>query len=61
MLSTFAYHSKIDFSMLECILDDDEAKDAYENIPVKVRSSSSLRPEKNSSLYYFFKYENINV
>ena len=60
MLSTFAYHSKIDFSMLECILDDDEAKDGltYENIPVKVRSSSSLRPEKNSS-FIITSLENI--
>jgi hypothetical protein len=51
MLATLGYHLKTDFSTLECILDDDESKHEmqYENVNVKVRSTSVVKPPSNSS------------
>lgn len=46
MLATLGYHMNTDFSELICILDDDQQKEgiSYENVPVCVRSTSSVNP-----------------
>lgn len=51
MLATLGYHLKTDFSGLECILDDDESKHEmqYENVDVRVCSTSVVKPPANSS------------
>ena len=60
MLSTFAYHSKIDFEELQCIIDDDINKDnlTYENVPVTVRHLSQANPPENS-IYLITSLENV--
>ncbi len=60
MLSTFAYHSKIDFNSMECIIDDDESKNNlnYENVPVKVKSLNNAKPLENS-FFLITSLENI--
>lgn len=51
MLATYAYHLKTDFSNLVAILDDDQQKDGigYQNLPVKVRASTSVQVEEDAS------------
>ena len=60
MLATLAYHLRTDFSRLECILDDDAAKDSatYENVPVTVRHTTKVAPPANSS-YVITSLENV--
>ena len=60
MLSTFAYHSKIDFSELTCIVDDDPNKNnlEYENVPVKVKYSKNIKPPKDS-IFVITSLENV--
>jgi hypothetical protein len=51
MLATLGYHLKTDFSNLECVLDDDPAKDGstYVNVPVMVCSSEKAKvPDKSN-------------
>ncbi|MBM3878945.1 MAG: class I SAM-dependent methyltransferase [Verrucomicrobia bacterium] len=51
MLATLAYHLHTDFSRLECILDDDPARDGatYQNLPVTVRHTAKVAPPPDSS------------
>jgi hypothetical protein len=51
MLATLGYHLNTDFSELICILDDDQQKDniGYQNIPVKVRYTGSIKIEPNAN------------
>ena len=60
MLATLGYHLQTDFSKLECVLDDDAARDGatYENIPVTVRHTAKVAPVPNSS-YLITSLENI--
>jgi hypothetical protein len=60
MLATLGYHLRADFSLLECILDDDAAKDGatYENLPVTVRHAAKINIPKNSS-YIVTSLENL--
>jgi hypothetical protein len=60
MLATLGYHLQTDFSKLECVLDDDGARDGatYENIPVTVRHTAKVAPAPNSS-YLITSLENI--
>jgi cyclopropane-fatty-acyl-phospholipid synthase len=61
MLATLGYHLRTDFSMLECILDDDPAKEGttYENVPVKVRHTAALMPPPDAS-YLVSSLENLH-
>jgi hypothetical protein len=60
MLATLGYQLQTDFSKLECVLDDDGARDGatYENIPVTVRHTAKVAPAPNSS-YLITSLENI--
>lgn len=60
MLATLAYHLRTDFSYLECILDDDPAKEGmtYENVPVKVLHTPAVAPPANAS-YLITSLENV--
>ncbi|MFZ4482160.1 MAG: hypothetical protein ACOYNZ_19960, partial [Rhodoferax sp.] len=60
MLAMLGYHLQTDFSQLECVLDDDLARDGttYENIPVTVRHTAKVAPAPNSS-YLITSLENI--
>ncbi len=60
MLATLGYHLQTDFSELEYVLDDNEARDgaSYENIPVRVRCTAKAAPPPNSS-YLITSLENI--
>lgn len=51
MLATLAYHLHDDLGRLECVLDDDPARDGttYENLPVTVRHTAAAAPQANSS------------
>jgi hypothetical protein len=59
MLATLGYHLGTNFSALECILDDDAARDGttYENVPVTVRHTSKIMRASNSS-YLITSLEN---
>ena len=54
------YHLQIDFSSLECVLDDNVLLDGatYENLPVTVRHTAKVAPAPNSS-YLITSLENI--
>jgi hypothetical protein len=60
MLATLGYHLQTDFSKLECVLDDDAARDGatYENIPVTVKHTAKVSPAPNCS-YLITSLENI--
>jgi len=60
MLATLGYHLHTDFSALECVLDDDPARDGatYENVPVTVRHTAKIAPPPNSS-YLITSLENV--
>jgi hypothetical protein len=60
MLATLGYHLRTDFKTLECVLDDDPARDGttYENVPVTVRHTAKAAPPPNSS-YLITSLENI--
>lgn len=60
MLATLGYHLRTDFSALECVLDDDPARDGttYENVPVTVRHTAKVAPPPNSS-YLITSLENV--
>jgi cyclopropane-fatty-acyl-phospholipid synthase len=60
MLATLGYHLGTNFSALECILDDDAARDGttYENLPVTVRHTGKTVPAPNSS-YLITSLENV--
>ncbi len=60
MLATLGYHLKTDFSLLECILDDDISRDGvtYENIPVTVKHTATVSPAAHSS-YVITSLENV--
>ena len=62
MLATYGYHLDADFSSLDCILDDDPAKDGvtYENIPVTVRHTEKVKPTANAS-YIITSLENVRT
>lgn len=60
MLATLGYHLRTDFSALECVLDDDPARDGatYENVPVTVRHTAKAAPPPDSS-YLITSLENL--
>ena len=60
MLATLGYHLRTDFSALECVLDDDPARDGatYENVPVTVRDTAKVAPAPDSS-YIITSLENV--
>jgi hypothetical protein len=60
MLATLAYHLRTDFSLLECILDDDPARHGvtYENVPVRVAHPSRELPPPDSC-YVVTSLENV--
>jgi cyclopropane-fatty-acyl-phospholipid synthase len=60
MLATLGYHLKTDFSVLDCVLDDNPSRDGatYENVPVTVRYFGTVQPQPNSS-YLVTSLENI--
>lgn len=62
MLATLGYHLHTDFSALDCILDDDPAKDGvtYENVPVTVRHTAKVAPPANAS-YIITSLENVRA
>lgn len=60
MLATLGYHLRTDFSSLDCVLDDDPARDnaTYENVPVTVRHTAKVSAAPNSS-YLITSLENV--
>jgi hypothetical protein len=60
MLATLGYHLRTDFRSLDCILDDDPARDGttYENVPVTVRHPARVSPPPHSS-YLITSLENV--
>ncbi len=60
MLAILGYHLKTDFSILECVLDDDTSRDGatYENVPATVRHTAKVAPAPNNS-YLVTSLENV--
>ena len=60
MLATMAYHLGTDLSELECVLDDDPAKNGtgYVNLPVEICQTAQVNPAPNSS-YLITSLENL--
>jgi len=60
MLATLAYHLRRSLEQLDCVLDDDPAKDGftYENVPVRVRHTEKNPPPSNAC-YIITSLENV--